>query len=390
MSILDKDSFFTVDVELILVGIKIPYDIYINSSKSERERFVKIFAEGGSLTKEEIYEYKRKYFQLYVLEAQRNVYVKSLVKSSAVSDVKKTEVIKDSAITYLANVFEKNKDDGFSTEFLDEAIQGCKESVESMVDVIQDYNVHQIQELIASLSFHDFYTFDHSINVAMYCISMYRLIRPNAKKESLVVAGLGGLLHDLGKINIPTHIINNPGKLSDEEFAIIKTHPKAGEKMLEEQQHKNSDEELDYETIKRVVAEHHENYDGSGYPLKLKGDDIHVLARIAAMADFFDAITTKRSYHEVLSTEAALGVMSRSVGKKLDPDLFEIFREHVNRLGRLGAEDKSSHVELPIDFDPCQPHEHLPFCKTNPHVISKEVTNPDKKSDVGKVKIKHN
>ena len=229
-------------------------------------------------------------------------------------------------------------------------------AVESMVDVIKDYDVSKVQGLIASLSFHDFYTYDHSINVSMYCISLFTAARPNASKEEIVMAGLGGLLHDIGKIKISTDIINKPEKLSDEEFNIIKTHPTYGLELLTDNPCPDC-KGVDFSIIKRIVHEHHENFNGTGYPQKLAGADIHLLARVTAIADFFDAITTKRTYHEVLSTEDAIAVMSKSVGKKIDPALFEIFTKSVKQLVLTGK----IHKELPEDFDPCQPQNVLPF-----------------------------
>ena len=100
-------------------------------------------------------------------------------------------MIKDSAIHYLDKLFDTDKE--FTTEILSETLQGCKTTVESMVDVIKDYDVSKLQSLIASLSFHDFYTYDHSINVSMYCIfTLFTALKPNAPKEEIVLAGLGG------------------------------------------------------------------------------------------------------------------------------------------------------------------------------------------------------
>ena len=286
-------------------------------------------------------------------ESQRDDYLKSLIHVKNVSDVQKTDVIKDSAIHYLDKLFSDEKE--FTTELLSETIEDCKLAVESMVDVIKDYDVSKVQGLIASLSFHDFYTYDHSINVSMYCISLYSAAKPEASKEEIVMAGLGGLLHDIGKIKIPTDIINKPEKLSDEEFNIIKSHPDYGLELLTE--NPCDCKGVDFNVIKRIVSEHHENFNGTGYPRKLAGADIHLLARVTAIADFFDAVTTKRSYHEVLSTEDAISVMSKSVGKKIDPVLFDIFTKSVKQLVLTGK----LHKELPEEFDPCQPQNVLPL-----------------------------
>lgn len=376
-----KKSFFSVSFDLILIEKSLPFDLYVNSSAhSERERFVKIFPKGELLEAKDLVELKGKYFQLYIPEDQRNNYLKSISSLDNIDDTKKTEVIKDSAILYLGKVFDENHE--FTNEVLDETIEGCKESVESMIDVIKDYKITEVQSLIGDLSFHDFYTFDHSINVAMYSISILKALKPKASDMELTVAGLGGLLHDLGKIQIPTRIINNPGHLSDEDFEVIKTHPGIGEKLIQDQCAKgecgNSD--VDFEIIRRVVHEHHENYNGTGYPNKLKEDDIHVYARIVAIADFYDAITTKRSYHEVLSTKEAIELMGKAVGKKIDPKIFDVFVKSIDMV----LEGKGSQ-ELPEDFDPCQPQNDLPYQKVKPKVQRSDFTKKDKE-DFGKVK----
>lgn len=378
---LSKESFFSVGFDLILLNENLPYDLYINSSTREnRERFVRIFPVNGRLTEDDIITFKEKYHQLYILETQRQAYLSSLVKNDSYSDVQKTEVIKDSAIVYLNKVFDPEKE--FTTEILEETIVGCRDSVEHMIDVLEDYSINEVQDLIGNLSFHDFYTYDHSINVSMYCISLFKTMKPNARREELVMAGLGGLLHDIGKIKIPTTIINNPGKLSDDDFEMIKKHPGFGGELLDENEHSCDCEGVDFEIIRRVIMEHHENYNGTGYPNKMEGKDIHVLARVCAIADFFDAITTKRSYHEVLSTEDALAVMEKSVGRKIDPKIFEMFKENVNQLGLQGKIKE----ELPDDFDPCRPHNILPLKAPQIQKQAEDIFKKEGKQEFGKVK----
>lgn len=373
-----KNSYFSIGFEFVAKATPLPYDLYINSSSLvEREKFVRIFPLGGVLSEEDLREYKRKYHQLYVHESQRDSYLRSLAKQDNVDDVQKSKVIKDSAIHYLNKLFEPGKE--YTTEVLAESIEGCRESVESMIDVLEDYDINKVQKLIADLSFHDFYTYDHSINVSMYCISLYRSWRPKAPRNEIVMAGLGGLLHDLGKIKIPTTIINNPGKLSDEDFNVIKKHPGFGNELIHESHCEC--EGVDFEVIRRVVYEHHENFNGTGYPQGISGEKIHEMARITAIADFFDAITTKRSYHEALSVEDALAVMARSVGKKIDPELFKIFSENVNKLKFQGKTNR----ELPEDFDPCQPHDVLPFKAVKADVKKQDLFG-EKPAEFGKVK----
>lgn len=377
MEVNKTKSYFSISFGLVLLNKEIPYDIYINSSThAKREKFVKISKKGNVLTEIELKEFREKYYQLYVPENERFLYLESLASHDGATDIEKTEVIKSSAIKYLQSVFEDDHE--FTNELLDETMEGCRDSVESMVDVLQDYNITDVQKLISELSFHDFYTYDHSINVAMYSISIFKAIKPHASRDEQVMAGMGGLLHDLGKVKIPTRIINNPGKLSEEDFQVIKNHPDYGLDLLNS--HDCSHEDINFDVIKRVVGEHHENFNGTGYPNKLKGTDISVFARITAIADFYDAITTKRSYHEVLSTQDALEVMARSVGRKIDPKIFEVFRTNVNVI--LSGK---SHVEVPDDFDPCQPQNVLPLQKSAPIIQRSDFTQKDK-DDFGTVK----
>lgn len=367
-----KPSYFSVRYDLIQTDQPLLFDLYVNSSVVKgKEKFVRIFAADGTLSKDEVLEFHRKYFQLYVPEEQRKIYLKSLVKSN-VDDVQKTNVIKDAALQYLHNIFDKDKE--FSTELLAKNIEACREVVESMVDVLDHHNIDSLRNLIANLSFHDFYTYDHSINVSMYCISIYRALNPEASRRELMHAGLGGLLHDLGKIKIPTHILNNPGGLSDEDYQTIKLHPDFGLELLLSG-HCEVSSDIDLKIIARVVHEHHENFNGTGYPKKLKGkEEIHLLARVCTIADFFDAITTKRSYNEVLPIQDAMNTMRKFRGVKLDPDIFDVFDRHVRYVRAESAKD----LRLADSFDPTLPYATLPL---------EEVKSFGKEMDYGKIKV---
>jgi HD-GYP domain-containing protein (c-di-GMP phosphodiesterase class II) len=143
----------------------------------------------------------------------------------------------------------------------------------------------------------DDYTFLHSVSVCTLLVAFCRSrnMAPDITRE----AGLGGLLHDTGKALVPDHILNKPGPLTDEEFAIIKKHPEDGYNIL-----KQSPEigpiPLD------ITLHHHERRDGSGYPGKQANDEISELAQMAAIVDVYDAITADRVYHKGMSAAAAL------------------------------------------------------------------------------------
>ena len=369
---MDKTSYFSVRYDLIQVDIPLSYDLFVNSSVVKgKEKFIRIFPVGGVLKKEDVEEYHHKYFQLYVPEDQRRHYLRSLVKSN-VDDLKKAEVIKDSALEYLHHLFDKDKE--FSTELLSQNIEGCREVVESMVDVLDHHSIDSLKNLIGNLSFHDFYTYDHSINVSMYCIQIYKAVNPKATRKELIHAGLGGLLHDLGKIKIPTHILNNPGGLSNEDYQMIKQHPDFGLELLLHG-HCKVDDSIDVRIIARIVHEHHENIDGTGYPQKLKGkEQIHLLARVCTIADFFDAITTKRAYNEILSIPEAMNTMRKFRNVKLDPDIFDIFDQHVKYV----RADYTRDLRLLDSFDPTLPYATLPL---------EEIQKLQKELGFGKIKV---
>lgn len=359
-NIRDIFNFFSISEELILTEIPIPYDLYINSSTLENKvHFVKAFQRGEILSRIEIKQNKEKYYQFYLHENDRGHFLESLGKITEASDLQKAEFIKESSIRYLDQIFSRKKE--LNTLALTEIINECMSSVKAMVELIKGKDIIEVQKIISSVSYHDFYTYDHSINVSMYCISLFSTLKPSASDEETTMAGMAGLLHDIGKILIPTHVLNKPDKLDAEEMAVINRHPKIGYDLLANVKCKC--EQVDLELIRRVILEHHENFNGTGYPNKLDGAQIHMLSRLTSICDFFDAITTKRAYHQVLTVEKALALMSHAKGKKIDPKLFDVFAKKIDYLTFKAKLD----MVLPEDFDPCQPTNVLPLRELKPH-----------------------
>ncbi len=364
-------SFFSIRYDLIATEDALPYDLFVNSSSlKEKEKFVRIFPAGEELSINDIQNLRKKYIQLYVAEDQRHLYLKSLVQTDQYDDINKARLIKDSALEYLGRIFDGERE--FSTELLESNIEGCREVVENMVDLLGEYGVDDLKGLIGNLSFHDFYTYDHSINVSMYCISIWRLAHPEAPRTDLVNIGLGGLLHDLGKVKIPTHILNSPGGLSDEEYEEIKQHPGYGLELLLGG-HVKVHPSLNINVIARIIHEHHENWDGHGYPSKKRDEEIHPMARACTIADFFDAITTKRSYNQVMHIADAMNVMRKFRGVKLEPALFDLFEKSVDFV----KADVKKDLRLSDKFDPTIPWETLPL----------EEVKALKNADFGKIRI---
>ncbi|EJE51713.1 putative domain HDIG-containing protein, partial [Acidovorax sp. CF316] len=163
------------------------------------------------------------------------------------------------------------------------------ESARSLVEEISDSVTRNPGALIslARLKTADDYTYMHSVAVCALMVALARQI--NLNEEHRRVAGMAGLLHDLGKAAIPLTVLNKPGKLTDEEFAVVQSHPVRGYLMLQEG---GSVEDA----VLDACRHHHEKMDGSGYPDKLKGDEISLIARMTAICDVYDAITSDRPY----------------------------------------------------------------------------------------------
>jgi diguanylate cyclase (GGDEF)-like protein/putative nucleotidyltransferase with HDIG domain len=130
---------------------------------------------------------------------------------------------------------------------------------------------------------------------------------------------IGALLHDVGKIVIPAEVLNKPGKLSDEEWALVRSHPAAGVEML-------ADTEFPWD-VRPIVESHHERWDGRGYPHGLSGEQIPLTARILGVADVYDALTSVRSYKRAMAHEEAIGILRQDVGTMFDPAVFAWFED---------------------------------------------------------------
>lgn len=168
---------------------------------------------------------------------------------------------------------------------------------------------------LCKLRSHDAYTFTHGVNVSVLASAFgaYLGLRPAQLRE----LGLAGLFHDVGKTGIADGILNKPGPLSPTEFAAIRTHPSLGQHLLAGLQLS--------ESVLRGVAEHHERFDGSGYPRGLAGAAIHPWGRMLSLADVYDALTSRRSYKGPMLANRALAVILGMRGQNFPVNLAERF-----------------------------------------------------------------
>jgi diguanylate cyclase (GGDEF)-like protein len=184
-----------------------------------------------------------------------------------------------------------------------------------LYDMLRDPNSAAISSLAAAVDAKDRYTHGHSERVTLYALEMAQHLEMTA--ESQEALRIAGMLHDLGKIGVPDAILNKVGSLTQDERKTIQQHTSVGGNILQRAP------QLD--VIIPGVLFHHERWDGAGYPDGLSGDGIPLIARILALADAFDAMTSDRPYRKAMSVEAALIEVRANAGKQFDPELAETF-----------------------------------------------------------------
>lgn len=162
----------------------------------------------------------------------------------------------------------------------------------------------------------DEYTFNHCLSVSVLAMIFGQYM--DLDSQEVMQLGLSGLLHDLGKFDVPLKVLNKPGKLSPEEFEVMKQHPKYGYKRLA------AVENIDKAILPGVLY-HHERYDGQGYPIGVGGDDLPLVAQVVGMADVYDALTSRRVYKAAMLPAKAMSLMYSMRKQNFDPKMLEHF-----------------------------------------------------------------
>lgn len=276
--------FSPIELNRLQINKIITFDLYLNVDDKYilyKNRDIRISADDlqrlidHDKTVLYIHNNDKKNFRIYMENS-----LESILKSDLVPMGKKAEILYESAINVVEDVFANPR----SGEIIQRSRQLINHSVDFILSDAKAYvNLLKIRR-------HDYYTFTHSVNVCTFLVSLAQNLGIDNKKTLLEI-GEGGLLHDLGKSQIPSSIINKQGQLTSSEWHIMRQHPQLGLQLA-----KDTREMAQISLI--IIGQHHERCSGKGYPDGLKGSELNLYANMASIVDVYDAITTNRSYSQ--------------------------------------------------------------------------------------------
>ena len=256
---------------------------------------------------------------LYVRSDERGHYTKYLEENIG-SVLANPEVPQRKKATLLYGVSRNVVRDAFDEPRSSAIVPRTRRLATETVDFVLQREGAMAQ--LASIMATDYYTYTHSINVCVFVVALAH--QCGVARADIQELAVGALLHDLGKSRVPKELLNKSGDLTSEELELIRKHVEWGEELLG--QHRQLSP-----VVMLPVALHHEKLDGSGYPRRLTGDRIHLFGRITALADCFDAMTTRRSYQRAMTGYEALNRMQTVLRGKFDDLLLEKFIRMLRR-----------------------------------------------------------
>ncbi|MFC0559430.1 HD-GYP domain-containing protein [Halalkalibacter alkalisediminis] len=294
-----------VSIRSVTAGSKLAKAIYNDNGQ------VLLF-EGAELTNRVLDRLSQLGFTFIYIQDERtdDIEVESVVREETKRQAVKTIKAEFQAIADDIKLKKAFNSDHFSKDF-SKVIQAI------LSDIKKNENALAI---LSDMFVYDSYIFTHSLNVTVYTLGLAVELGFNDKQ--LMDIGMGALLHDVGKMAIPVEVLNKPGRLNNEEFRIIQTHARAGFDMLRNAPNLSL-------LSAHCAYQHHERLDGTGYPQGLKGNQIHYYAKMIAIADVFDAVTSNRIYRKPMLPHEGLELLYSGVGKQFDQALVEAFRRTI-------------------------------------------------------------
>lgn len=279
----------------------VPFDIFVLING----KHIHYLRAGDALAAEKIENFEKRApdnFFIYAKErANYKKYIHDLMNSDHLGTRDKAIMLRESTMSLVEELFESPD--------VERALNESKKVIDDFIQFI-DADPEGMGHLIG-LSSHDFYTYNHSLDVGIYSLGLGQAAGYSG--EELKELGQGALFHDIGKRHVSVDIICKDGPLDDVEWAQMQKHPQYGLMIMEKFNVSDA--------IKACCFEHHESFAGNGYPQQLEGDEIHPMARIVALTDTYDALTTKRSYNVPMTPRDALNFMSEKLKGRYDQDL---------------------------------------------------------------------
>ena len=304
------ETYHLIDKTLLLHGYQSPTDIY---ELDKDEKTVTFLYQKYHTFNDDDMQYMQTCRPLYIaLEGREDfdeyciAHIDKFAGNSHMTFATRSNLVLKKAESIMDDMFENP-----------ESLGNVKESqqlVDDMVEVIvqEDFAVKSMMEIAS----HDYYTHTHSINVSIYALSLGKHL--NMSSKELKNLGISALLHDLGKSKIDKAIINKNGALTPQEFETMKKHPVYGYEIAKKLKISNA-------MVLAGLRNHHEKLNGGGYPDGQKGVQIAKFARIIAVCDIFDALTTKRSYKDPVSTFDTLKLMKEQMKEEIDMNIVNEF-----------------------------------------------------------------
>ncbi len=249
-------------------------------------------------------------------EAYR-LWVREEINSDLLNPQDKAKILRESSLAIMEDLFE-NPD-------VNKALDESRPVITNFIEFM-DQQPDSMGYLI-SLSGHDFYTYNHSLDVSIYALGLGSVLSYSPK--DLEELGLGCLFHDIGKRNVDLDILCKKGPLDEVEWEQMKRHPQFGLMIL------NQNPNIT-DAMKAACFEHHESWAGNGYPQQIAGNEIHPFARIVAITDTYDAMTTQRSYNVPMKPFDAVQMMKEKLAGRYDPEMLKAMHSVLFKLKAAG------------------------------------------------------
>ena len=315
---MNKKRYKAIDKRLITEGSQIDFNLFLpNETKSAMSLFLQSDTAVDGDAKVKLREIE----SVYVSEEDEAKYkayvekhIQSIARRSDIPTEQKALLVYEKATEAIDSMFN-------NPESL-ENVKNAQPVVSNLIEII--LNDHSAVESLMKITAHDYYTHTHSINVSIYTLSLGAYL--GVKGKDLEDLGMAAILHDLGKSKIDYEIINKNGKLTEEEFTYMKQHPSFGHEIAIKLG-------IEDERILTGIRHHHEKIEGGGYPDNLCGDQISQFARIIGVCDVFDALSTKRSYKDPMSSFESLALMKQQMKGHLDIEMVNAFIKMLHKKG---------------------------------------------------------